>query len=102
MVTTGTPPPLSLRPLGPVRVEVHGGGTGRTLLEIVARDQIGLLSTLCRWINSIGGDIESMHVRTLKGVAHDTFLVAGDLDPEALADGDVRPFRQAATAVHSA
>jgi UTP:GlnB (protein PII) uridylyltransferase len=84
MVVLEAPPPISAQTLGPVRVEVHGGGSGRSLVEVTARDQVGLLSMLCRWIADLGADIESMHARTVRGVAHDTFLVAGDIDEVAV------------------
>jgi UTP:GlnB (protein PII) uridylyltransferase len=69
-----------------VKVEIHGSGGGRSLVEVTAQDQVGLLSTLCRWIGELAADIESLHARTVRGVAHDTFLVAGDVD-ESLVSG---------------
>jgi pimeloyl-ACP methyl ester carboxylesterase/predicted amino acid-binding ACT domain protein len=80
MVAEGAPPPISVQPVGPVKVEIHGSGGGRSLVEVTAQDQVGLLSTLCRWIADLGADIESLHARTIRRVAHDTFLVAGDVD----------------------
>ncbi len=84
MVIGAGMPALDVRRLGPLRVTVHGTGSGRSLLEVTARDQIGLLSMLCGWLADLDVNIESMHARTLNGVAHDTFLVAGDLDDQAL------------------
>ncbi|HLX87885.1 MAG TPA: ACT domain-containing protein, partial [Acidimicrobiales bacterium] len=51
---------------------------------VTARDQLGLLSALCRCFADLGADIESMSARTVKGVAHDTFIVTGDLDEEVV------------------
>lgn len=84
MATGAKVPALGLLRVGPLRVTVHGTGAGRSLLEVTACDQIGLLSVLCSWLADIDVNIESMHARTLNGTAHDTFLVAGDLDERAL------------------
>lgn len=84
MVASGSPPPASWRPIGPVRIDVHGSGAGRSLVEIIARDQVGLLSVLCRCFADLGCDIEAVSARTVNGVAHDTFLVTGDLDEETV------------------
>ena len=84
MATGARVPTLGLLRVGPLRVTVHGTGAGRSLLEVTARDQIGLLSVLCSWLADLDVNIESMHARTVNGTAHDTFLVGGDLDEKAL------------------
>ncbi|MHB8682309.1 MAG: alpha/beta fold hydrolase [Acidimicrobiales bacterium] len=83
MVVAGVPPQLG-RPVGPVRVAVRGSGAGRSLVEVTARDQVGLLAALCRGFAALGADIEAMHARTAKGDAHATFIVTGDLDEDAV------------------
>jgi [protein-PII] uridylyltransferase len=74
----------SLRPVGRVRVTIQGGDGDRSLARVTARDQLGLLSALCRWFAAHGANIESLHARTVDGVADDTFLVVGQLDGDAL------------------
>ncbi len=80
-------PPVSTGHLGPVRVEVRGTGAGRSLIEVDARDQIGLFSAVCRCISDLGADIESVDARSVDGRAHDTFIVVGDLDQAVLSAG---------------
>ena len=84
MATTGATPSPPLRPIGTAGVDIHGSGAGRSLVEITAGDQLGLLSTLCRCFADLGADIEAVSARTVKGVAHDTFIVTGDLDEEGI------------------
>jgi UTP:GlnB (protein PII) uridylyltransferase len=54
------------------------------MVRVVADDQVGLLSAVCRWIALHDVSIESLHARTVKGRADDTFLVAGQVDALAL------------------
>ncbi|MHB8439286.1 MAG: alpha/beta fold hydrolase [Acidimicrobiales bacterium] len=83
---------LERQAIGPLHVEIHGQpqAAGRSLVEVRARDRLGLLATLCRRITDGGAVVESMHARTVKGVAHDTFLVSGTVDAAALGDRPAR------------
>jgi glycine cleavage system regulatory protein/surfactin synthase thioesterase subunit len=84
MATGANVPALELLRVGPLRVTMHGTGAGRSLLEVTARDRVGLLALLCTWLADLDVNIESMHARTVNGTAHDTFLIAGNLDEKAL------------------
>jgi UTP:GlnB (protein PII) uridylyltransferase len=68
-----------------VLVTVQGTDGDRSLVRVHVRDQIGLLSALCRWFAAQGTDIESLHASTASGTAADTFLVVGQVDGDALA-----------------
>jgi pimeloyl-ACP methyl ester carboxylesterase/glycine cleavage system regulatory protein len=83
MVATGTAPSPILRPLQPVMVTVQGAGN-RSMVEVVAPDEQGLLATICRYFQVHDVNIESLQARTRNGVAKDTFLVIGELDGEGL------------------
>jgi glycine cleavage system regulatory protein len=72
-----------IRP-GRAHVTVQGAEGDRSMVEVVADDQVGLLSALCRWFAERDVSIESLHARTVKGRADDTFLVAGQVDARAL------------------
>jgi glycine cleavage system regulatory protein len=84
MVADGTTTIPALLPSGAVRVTVQGAEGDRSLVRVIARDQLGLLSALCRLFAMQGVDIESLQARTLGGVADDTFLVVGHLDADTL------------------
>jgi glycine cleavage system regulatory protein/surfactin synthase thioesterase subunit len=83
MVATGTAPSPILRPLQPVIVNVQGAGN-RSMVEVVAPDEQGLLATICRYFQVHDVNIESLQARTRNGFAKDTFLVIGELDGEGL------------------
>jgi glycine cleavage system regulatory protein len=85
MVSSRSADPPSLRRVGPVRVTVQGADGDRSLVRVHVRDQLGLLSSLCRWFAAQGTDIESLHASTASGTAADTFLVVGQVDGDALA-----------------
>jgi glycine cleavage system regulatory protein len=53
-------------------------------VKVVAPDEQGLLSTICRYFQTHDVNIETLQARTKGGVAHDTFLVAGQVDAEGL------------------
>jgi UTP:GlnB (protein PII) uridylyltransferase len=57
----------------------------RSVVRVLARDQLGLLSALCRWFAMRDVNIESLHARTAGGGADDTFLVVGHVDGDELA-----------------
>jgi glycine cleavage system regulatory protein len=84
MVADSTTIPPPLRATRPVRVTVQGTDGDRSMVRVTARDQLGLLSALCRWFAAQGAIIESLHARTAAGVADDTFLVVGHVDGDAL------------------
>ena len=54
------------------------------MVTVTASDQVGLLAGLCRAFAAAGTNIESLHARTTRGVAHDTFLVTGSIDGDTL------------------
>jgi glycine cleavage system regulatory protein/surfactin synthase thioesterase subunit len=83
MVADGSTVVPSLRPSPPVHITVQGAEGDRSLVRVVARDQLGLLSALCRWFALEGANIESLHARTADGMADDTFLVVGHVDADA-------------------
>lgn len=75
----------SLRATGPVRVTMQGTDGDRSMVRVTARDQLGLLSALCRWFATQGASIESLHARTGDGVADATFLIDSHVEGDALA-----------------
>lgn len=83
MVATGKAPIPILRPLRPVSVTVQGSDD-RSIVKVVAPDEQGLLSTICRYFQTHDVNIETLHARTRNGVAHDTFLVTGEVEAEGL------------------
>jgi len=64
-------------------VNVQGAGN-RSMVEVVAPDEQGLLATICRYFQVHDVNIESLQARTRNGFAKDTFLVIGELDGEGL------------------
>jgi UTP:GlnB (protein PII) uridylyltransferase len=85
MVAAGSTTLPTLRPVGPVRVTVQGADGVRSIVRVKVRDQLGLLSALCRWFATHDANIESLHARTASGMADDTFLVVGHVDGDELA-----------------
>ncbi|MCC6414689.1 MAG: [protein-PII] uridylyltransferase, partial [Opitutaceae bacterium] len=70
----------------PPTVEVYHELTmDRTIVEIQARDQIGLLYRLARAISKQGFDITFARIGTERGIALDTFYIESS-DPAAPAD----------------
>jgi pimeloyl-ACP methyl ester carboxylesterase/glycine cleavage system regulatory protein len=80
MVASGETSSPPLRPIGPVRVTVQGADGDRSMVRVKVRDQVGLLSALCRWFATQNVNIESLHARTTASAADDTFLVVGTID----------------------
>ena len=72
-------------PAGNAVVTVDGSEPEQTLVRVIARDQIGLLSAICRWFADHHLSVESVHAATDGERARDVFLVAGDVDAPALA-----------------
>jgi glycine cleavage system regulatory protein len=81
-------------PRGAATVTRSGEGDGRSVVKLTATDRIGLLAAVCRWFADHGVSIEAADVETENGIAHDVFLVTGDVDVEALAQHLTAP-RQA-------
>ena len=79
MVATGHADIPFIRALHPVRVTVQGSGD-RSIVQVVAPDEQGLLSTICRYFQTHRVNIETLQAITTDGTAHDTFLVAGRVD----------------------
>ena len=90
MVATDTAPSAGLRPLGHVTVTVQGA-EDRSIVNVVAPDEQGLLATICRFFQTHDVNIETLQARTRNGVADDTFLVIGNVDAGALKDHLERP-----------
>jgi pimeloyl-ACP methyl ester carboxylesterase/glycine cleavage system regulatory protein len=83
MVTAGSAPMPTLRPLHPVSVTVEGEAD-RSMVKVLAPDEQGLLATICRYFQAHDVNIETLQARTRNGVANATFLVIGDVDGEDL------------------
>jgi pimeloyl-ACP methyl ester carboxylesterase/predicted amino acid-binding ACT domain protein len=85
MGAAGSAPVPLVRPVLPTRIVVKGGSEGgRSMVTVTAPDQVGLLASLCRAFAAAGTNIESLHARTTRGVARDTFLVTGSIDADTL------------------
>jgi [protein-PII] uridylyltransferase len=68
----------TLRSSFPPTVDVyHELSMQRTIVEVQARDQIGLLYRLARTISDLGFDITFARIGTERGVAIDTFYIEG-------------------------
>ena len=85
MVRSGVASP-SFTPRG--RVEVRGDdvGGGSTLVQVRARDQVGLLAAICGWFARNGLNVDTVHARTSGIVASDQFIVTGAFDRDALTE----------------
>jgi len=83
MVATGLAPLPALRPLRPVSVTVQDAGH-RSIVKVVAPDQPGLLSTICRYFQTYDVNIQTLHARIRDRNAHATFLVSGHVEGEGL------------------
>jgi glycine cleavage system regulatory protein len=65
-------------PLGRAHVTVAGDHQDQTLVRVVARDQIGLLATICRYFADRGLSVESVHAATDGATARDVFVITGE------------------------
>ena len=77
--------PWSFAPTGRATVTSTEQATGRAIVTVTAPDQLGLLSTICRWFADHDVSIEAATARTARGMAQDHFVVAGTCDPDELA-----------------
>jgi [protein-PII] uridylyltransferase len=72
----------------PSTVDVYHDATmARTIVEVQARDEIGLLFRLAKVISDQGLDISFARIGTERGVAIDTFYIEDD-QQQAVADAD--------------
>ncbi len=65
-------------PIGRAHVTVDGGNNDRVLVRVVARDQIGLLATICRYFADRGLSVETVHASTDGETARDVFVITGE------------------------
>jgi pimeloyl-ACP methyl ester carboxylesterase len=71
-------------PAGRATVTVDGRQSERALLRVSARDQIGLLWAICRWLADHELSIDALHAATDGETANDVFLVAGTVRAQDL------------------
>jgi hypothetical protein len=84
---------VSWLPVDPVSVKSHPQGSGRTMIQIEAPDETGLLWAIADELNAQGANIEAARLGSEDGTANDVFIVFGTVDGErlldALSDGPV-------------
>jgi [protein-PII] uridylyltransferase len=73
------------RPTPPVTVETQPQASGRAVVTVRAPDRPGLLHAIATWLTGEGCNIESCHASSRDGTATDVLVVAGHVDPAALA-----------------
>jgi UTP:GlnB (protein PII) uridylyltransferase len=66
-------------------VTADASGDGRSIVELVAPDAVGLLDSVCRWFSNHGVSIEAAEITTADGLATNRFLVTGTFHASALA-----------------
>jgi hypothetical protein len=84
MVATGEAPSAPIEPLRKVIVEVNGGEGGRSVVRVIAPDELGLLSSICRFFQAEGLNIETLRAQADEGVAKATFVICGDANQDVL------------------
>jgi UTP:GlnB (protein PII) uridylyltransferase len=84
-VATGQASLPRIGPLRSVIVEVQGIGD-RFIVKVIAPDVRGLLASICQYFHEHAVNIETLRARTEAGIAHDTFLVVGQVDSIGLKD----------------
>ncbi len=77
--------PVVWVPEPPVVVETQPQELGRVLVTVRAPDRIGLLHAAAAWFESHGCNVEACHASSGAGTATDVFVIAGPVDPPALA-----------------
>ncbi|MCU4186932.1 hypothetical protein K6U06_21380 [Acidiferrimicrobium sp. IK] len=77
--------PVAWAPEPPVVVETQPQQLGRVLVTVRAPDRIGLLHAAASWFEGHGCNVEACHASSGDGTATDVFLIAGHVDPPALA-----------------
>lgn len=78
-----TPTP-TFEPIGQANVTVSGAPAQRATVTVTAKDQVGLLWSVCRWMADHDVSIEAVHATTEFGIARDTFVVKGECEPADL------------------
>jgi UTP:GlnB (protein PII) uridylyltransferase len=71
-------------PLGHATVTAYGDEAEQTLVRVQAPDQVGLLSSICRWFANQELSVESVHATTDGNIASDVFLINGTCNAAAL------------------
>jgi glycine cleavage system regulatory protein len=82
--TAGAPTRPELVPIGQAIVTVDGSQPEQTLVRVLARDQIGLLSAICQWFADHELSVESLHASSDGDTARDVFIVNGSVDARDL------------------
>lgn len=77
--------PVAWVPEPPVVVETQPQQLGRVLVTVRAPDRIGLLHAAAAWFADHGCNVEACHASSHAGQATDVFVIAGHVDPPALA-----------------
>ena len=77
--------PVVWVPEPPVVVETQPQQLGRVLVTVRAPDRIGLLHAAASWFEEHGCNVEACHASSGSGRATDVFVIAGHVDPPALA-----------------
>jgi predicted amino acid-binding ACT domain protein len=72
-------------PTPPVTVEAQPQDVGRVLVTVEAPDGVGLLWALASWFAAHGCNVEAYQATSAAGLARDTFVVVGEVDPTGLA-----------------
>ena len=97
----GRAPEVSWQPGDPVAVESHPQGSGRTMIQVEAPDETGLLWAIANHLNVQGANIEAARLGSEDGTANDVFIVAGTVDTERLLDAlSVEPAAPAGSATY--
>jgi [protein-PII] uridylyltransferase len=72
-------------PTPPVTVEAQPQDSGRMLVTVEAPDEVGLLWAVANWFAQRGCNVETCRATSAGGLARDTFVVVGEVDPTGLA-----------------
>jgi predicted amino acid-binding ACT domain protein len=72
-------------PTPPVIVDAQPQDSGRMLVTVEAPDRVGLLWAVASWFAQRGCNVETCRATSAGGLARDTFVVVGDVDPTGLA-----------------
>jgi [protein-PII] uridylyltransferase len=84
-LSADTVPRVEFKPRGTAVVMTSDPTADHCLVTVTAPDQVGLLWATCRWLADAGANIQAAHVGGHDGMAEDHFIVAGEVDAEALA-----------------
>ncbi|HEV8115404.1 MAG TPA: hypothetical protein VGP53_04130 [Acidimicrobiales bacterium] len=81
---TGAGPRFRFTPCPPVTVSCTDSGGDRVVVTVRAPDRVGLLWAIAAWFEARGCNIEVATAEAEDGMASDTFVVHGGVDPDAL------------------